>query len=92
MADIESLSYREYSIQKLHKKVRAEVPPDYGKSPLVDVSYVAISRHGKVIKTLDSGIFFILGNATEMGFFSLLNRGDKQLVVSQTYRKAAVNG
>jgi hypothetical protein len=71
----------------LHKKVKAEVPAEYGKSPLVDVSYVAISRHGKVIKTLDSGIFFILGNATEMGFFSLLNRGDKQLVVSQDVPK-----
>lgn len=88
LADIRKLSYRGYSVQKLHKKVRAEVPAEYGKSSLVDVSYVAISRHGKVIKKLDSGIFFMLGNATEMGFFSFLNGGDKQLVVSQDVPKA----
>jgi hypothetical protein len=87
LADIQNLAYRGYSIQKLHKQVRADVPPEYGKSPLVDVSYAAISRRGKIIRKLDSGIFFILGNTTEMGFFSFLGDGRKQLIVSQDVPK-----
>jgi len=87
IANVQNVHYRGFSIQKLHKKVRADVPKEYGKAPLIEVSYVAISRSGRLIGKLDSGIFFGLGNSTEMGFFSFLDTGRKQLIISQDVPK-----
>jgi len=79
IADIQTLTYRGYVIQQVNKKVRM----GSGSSLPVNVSYAKISRRGKVIKTFDAGVYFGLGNATEMGFFSLLNNGREQLIISQ---------
>ena len=83
IADIEALTYGGYVVQKVNKKVRV---PEYGPSSPVDVSYATISRRGKVIAKFDAGVYFGLGNATEIGFFSLLNNG-KQLIISQDVPK-----
>jgi hypothetical protein len=87
IADIQTLTYRGYVVQKVNKRVRLETPPEYGPSSTVNVSYATISRRGKVIATFDAGVYFGLGNATEMGFFSLLDNGRKQLIISQDVPK-----
>ena len=87
IADIQTLTYRGYVVRKVNKKVRMDTPPEYGPSSPVDVSYATISRRGKVIATFDAGVYFGLGNATEMGFFSLLDNGWKQLIISQDVPK-----
>lgn len=87
IADVQTLTYRGYVVQKLNKKVRMDIPPEYGPSSLVNVSYATISRRGKVIATFDAGVYFGLGNATKMGFFSVLDNGRSQLIISQDVPK-----
>ena len=74
----DSLSYADYEIVKLNKKVRLEQTPN-----LTEVSYAILRRNGRTLATFD-GAFSGFGNATDFGLVSLLGGETKQLVVSQT--------
>lgn len=74
---IDSISYNEYEIVRLHKTVydkpmRLELP----------VSYAVLRSGGRTIATFE-GVYSGAGNGTDFGLASLLGGETKQLVVSQ---------
>jgi hypothetical protein len=70
---------------------KVDVPPEYGPAPKpVKISYAVVKRRGKMIAKFDGDIYFPLGNSTEAGWSSLLNKGSKQLVISQDIVKTGV--
>ena len=85
LSDDDTLSYSGYVVEKRHKKVRDDSPAEErSQSPWIDVSYAVLKRGGKVLVTLDDGIYFGLGgNNTRFGLFSFLPGATKQLIVSQ---------
>lgn len=74
----DTLSYGDYDVVKLTKKVKLEQT-----TGLTEVSYVLLKRNGRVLKKFD-GVYFGMGNATDFGLFSFLGGEGKQLIVSQT--------
>jgi hypothetical protein len=75
---VDSISYNEYEIARLHKIVH-----DSATGLDIPVSFAVLKSKGKIITTFDS-VYFGAGNATDFGFASLLGGENKQLVVSQT--------
>ena len=83
--DHDRLSYRGYDVLKLRKTVKYEYPSEIGekKSSPVEVSYAVVRKGNRTLAKFE-GVYFIEGNATEFGLFSLLGRESKELIVSQT--------
>lgn len=74
----DTLSYGDYSVAKLNKKVRIEQAEG-----LTEVSYAVLKEKGKFLTKFD-GVYSGVGNATDFGLFSFLGNKNKQLIVSQT--------
>jgi len=87
IANFDQLSYRGYMIQTHHRLARVDGPP--APEP-VKVSYVVVKRNGRTVAKFDSEIYSSLGNSTEVGLYSLLNNGKKQLILSQDSFKTGV--
>ena len=79
------LSYSGYDVLRLKKKIKYEYPDERGKtkSNLIEVSYAVVKRNNRRLAKFE-GVYFIEGNATDFGLFSLLGGNSKQLIVSQT--------
>ena len=77
----DTLSYEGYEVVKLKKKVEYEY--DRGKRKLIEVSYTAMKKNGRVLAEFD-GVRYPLGNSNDFGLVSALARETKQLIISQS--------
>jgi hypothetical protein len=75
------LSYEGYEVVKLKKRVKYEYYP--GKRKLIDVSYTAMKKNGRVQAEFD-GVRYSLGNSNEFGLLSAVAGATKQLIISQS--------
>jgi hypothetical protein len=81
---VSRLSYRGYTVSKLHKRVKLVYPPEYDNPPeWADATYAVVRRNRRTLSTFDSGLSSPLVNSTEFGLFPFLGGKTKQLVVSQ---------
>jgi len=74
-----TLTYPAYLIQT---RYRTRLPAGTS-SPSVGSSYIVVRHNKKIVANFDAGIDSPLGNRTGGGWFSLLNNGIDQLVISQ---------
>src|SRR5439155_19456128 len=63
----DAIKYRDYVIQKRHRKVSNEEAP-----MSIDVSYAVLKRSGRTILRFDDNIYFGMGNDISFGLISLL--------------------
>ena len=73
----EDTSYNGYEMRHLTKKISDESYRD------IEVSYAVLMKNDQPLLTFD-GVYFGLGNSTELGLFDLLGNGSQQFIVSQT--------
>src|SRR5438874_10303474 len=84
LSDDDTLSYGGCVVERRHKKVRYDYPPEARSRPsLIDVSYAVLKRKGFVLAKFDANIYFGMGNATRFGLISILGGRAKQAVISQ---------
>lgn len=82
---VQKLAYGDYEIETRERSATLD-----GYPKLVEVSYVVVRRHGKVIAKFDADIYFPLGNSAAAGLFPLLGNDSEQLIVSQDISRTGV--